>query len=1123
MGYAKHVGRVGALAVALGIGTAVITTPGIAWADEPGASSKDGPSQNAPAGGAGETGGQNTTTGGDTTPDANTGSNDPTPTGITTTVTTATTTGSTTTTTVGGGSTPEVSFGSSTVTGSIGTTHKVPPSSAADVPLIVESSAPSTLQATTVVSTPAPTPVQATPTATVEQTLASLTAPPNGASTPQALANALALAGISSASAGAGVPTGQVTPQAFAARFVAPNVLDDSVTANTLQDNTFEALVAPTALPVPSVPPPSLVDTVLAIPGTIISTALNLITQALSPLIGPGAPADNPVLWAVLAFVRRQFNQGFVNSTPVLAPQQTSLGLSPVTGTFGATDADGDTLTYSVPTTGLGAPAHGTVTINQAAGTFTYTPTAGYVGADYFFVTATDGAAGSHIHALGQTHAAAARVDVTVTDTSTPLNHAPVAVDDAFRTDEDTAFITGNVLLNDYDVDAGTRLRAGLESTKATEKGGTVSINNDGTFTYTPKLDFNGVDTFTYTVKDNSGVPASNSGVGTVTMTVTPINDAPTLSVVQEAAGAPNGAVKITATYNDVDDTTLTGFISAPQYGYYAATIDGPALSFAGTSTAPVAVGGTTNVAYYIPTGSGTETLTFTLKDAGNLEVSRQLTIVNEVVNQNPSGTVYAYDPDEDGNVLIEVIGSDPEGDTVTVFYPVDLATGTLTPIDDMDDPADLEEGQFAQYYLYTPYAQSRLDAYDGTGPTFETLSFDFTDENTDAEDYDYDTDDYTTTNVDVTISPAAALLTDVIDISDVAGSSQLLDTFLNPVDGHLYAAIVRPSADDLNTSVTSVFDLTTGTLVGDAFSSESNNAASFYGLYAEAAADAAGNVYVVKPGTNTFNTSVVILHPDGSTEEIPVDGLATQLFSTRDGSHVYLTTASPNSSDNATFTVLVADLATGDLGGDPYIVGGAALPYLVLFNRQTEGADGTIYSYTALNPYSGASGLQFDDTVISVRHADGSTETLTTDGFIASLAGDPQGDHLYATLYHLPEGQTDVVGEVVDLSDNSVVTGATTSNQSVAQLQVTPDGKRLIAVTSQRATVIDIATQTVIATVDLPYGTGAFLRVTLNGDGTKAYLSYVTASGAPDASAVLEISLAGPAATTGVGHISPL
>ncbi|MCV7135544.1 tandem-95 repeat protein, partial [Mycobacterium hodleri] len=596
MGCAKYVGRVGALAVALGIGTAVVTAPGIAWADDTGASSNDNPPQDGanPAGPNADTGSSDTSTPG--------AAQD----GITDTGTATTTTtqqGSTTTTVGGGPSGPTVTFGSSSNTGSIGeaTTEDspppLPPSTATTAPEAANPD-PTVASPTTVVATPAPVPPTSTPSAP---------AVPVGAQDHDgAIATNGTAVATGSPTFAASTPAGHEAPPVFAARLATINAPE----SNALQDNTISALAVP-VLPVPTAPQPTLADAVLALPGTIISTALNLISAALAPLIGPGAPADNPVLWGVLAFVRRQFNESFANSTPVLAPRQTSQDLDDdqVHGTFGGSDADGDVLAYTVPSTGTGAPAHGTVTVDQASGTYTYTPTAGYVGEDYFFVTATDATGASHVHALGQTHTAAARVDVTVAPSTTPVNHAPAAGNDSFTTDEDTAF-SGSVLGNDSDSD-GNALHT-VPVTKATSAGGSVSIKADGTFTYTPKGNFNGTDTFAYTVEDGTGA-ANASALGTVTMTVNPVNDAPTLSVVTEETGAANGAVKVTLTYAEPEGDLTSGYIATPVHGGLYADAAGLVPVPTGVSSPPFPGSSTsvTQSVYYIPdpTRPGTETL----------------------------------------------------------------------------------------------------------------------------------------------------------------------------------------------------------------------------------------------------------------------------------------------------------------------------------------------------------------------------------------------------------------------------------------------------------------------------------------------------------------------------------
>ena len=76
----------------------------------------------------------------------------------------------------------------------------------------------------------------------------------------------------------------------------------------------------------------------------------------------------------------------------------------------------------------------------------------------------------------------------------------PIAVDDASTTEEDTAVVV-EVLTNDSDADGDD-----LTVLSATDPdNGSVTVNADGTVTYTPDEHFNGVDTFTYTISDGKG------------------------------------------------------------------------------------------------------------------------------------------------------------------------------------------------------------------------------------------------------------------------------------------------------------------------------------------------------------------------------------------------------------------------------------------------------------------------------------------------------------------------------------------------------------------------------------------------------------------------------------------
>lgn len=114
--------------------------------------------------------------------------------------------------------------------------------------------------------------------------------------------------------------------------------------------------------------------------------------------------------------------------------------------------------------------------------------------------------------------------EATIEILVTGVNDDPMAVDDggeAFTTDEDTAFTTGDVLANDQDVDSEALSVSGLNTAGTL---GLVTSNGDGTFDYDPNGAFEnlaagevGEDRFEYTVSDGDG------GVDTAIVTITVI------------------------------------------------------------------------------------------------------------------------------------------------------------------------------------------------------------------------------------------------------------------------------------------------------------------------------------------------------------------------------------------------------------------------------------------------------------------------------------------------------------------------------------------------------------------------------------------------------------------------
>ncbi len=190
-----------------------------------------------------------------------------------------------------------------------------------------------------------------------------------------------------------------------------------------------------------------------------------------------------------------------VNDAPVAEDQDVTTAEDAAKDiTLTGSDIDGDTLTYAL----VDEPAHGDVVL--AGSVATYTPDPDFNGEDSFTFTATDGTLISDM--------------AVVTITVTPVNDAPVAVEDDYTTDEDTVLtvlVADGVLDNDSDLD-GDVLTAVLVSDVSN---GTLALAGDGSFVYTPNENYFGTDSFTYKASDG----ILESSIVTVTITITPVND----------------------------------------------------------------------------------------------------------------------------------------------------------------------------------------------------------------------------------------------------------------------------------------------------------------------------------------------------------------------------------------------------------------------------------------------------------------------------------------------------------------------------------------------------------------------------------------------------------------------
>jgi hypothetical protein len=240
-----------------------------------------------------------------------------------------------------------------------------------------------------------------------------------------------------------------------------------------------------------------------------------------------------------------------------------------------ANDGGGDA---PVVVTGHGAAAHGSVSCDATS--CIYTPDAGYAGPDTFTYTVTDvdGDSGS------------ASVAVTVT----AVDDAPVATDDSVTTAEDTPVTVAapGLLGNDSDVE-NDALVAVLESGPAD---GSVVVAANGAYTYTPPANWSGTTTFTYRACEQT-TPLC-SAPATVTVTVTPVDDAPV---------AGSDAV------NTDQDTPVT--VSAPGLLTNDADVESDdlvAVLDTAPSTGSVVVNGDGSFTYTpAPGSSGTDTFTY--------------------------------------------------------------------------------------------------------------------------------------------------------------------------------------------------------------------------------------------------------------------------------------------------------------------------------------------------------------------------------------------------------------------------------------------------------------------------------------------------------------------------------
>ena len=363
------------------------------------------------------------------------------------------------------------------------------------------------------------------------------------------------------------------------------------------------------------------------------------------------------------------------------------LAVPAATGVLNNDGTQGQSLTATV----VSQPSHGTLTFN-ADGSFTYTPNDDFSGVDSFTYTATDGTL------TGNT--------ATVTINVTAVNDPPTGVADAYATNEDTPLTVNaanGVLKNDSDPD-NDALTVEVATGPAH---GTLQLNADGSFVYTPTADYNGTDTFTYRIKDGT----HTSDPITVTLTINAVNEPPvavadsytvnedtTLTVTVD-----NGVLK-----NDTDvenDAMTVEVVQQPAYGTLTLNANGsftyvPLANFYGAVTftyrAKDASGQSQPITVTI-TINNVNDAPVTVADAQTVTNSGATHEIDVLANDTP-GPVVTGGQNENGPLTITAVTQGSQGGTVTIssdgskvlYKPAATFTGTETFTYTIKDPEGL-------------------------------------------------------------------------------------------------------------------------------------------------------------------------------------------------------------------------------------------------------------------------------------------------------------------------------------------------------------------------------------------------------------------------------------------------
>ncbi|WP_311201725.1 cadherin-like domain-containing protein [Sulfitobacter sp. S223] len=325
-------------------------------------------------------------------------------------------------------------------------------------------------------------------------------------------------------------------------------------------------------------------------------------------------------------------------------------------------DTDPDHAVEELEITAVSVPAEQGSVVNNGDGTVTFTPAPDFTGEATITYTVTDPDGASD--------------DGQAVVTVTPVNDAPVAVDDADTTDFNTA-VTVDLLANDTDVDNPEDLVV-TDATVPAEQG-TLVNNGDGTVTFTPVDGFTGDATISYTISDGE---LTDAAIHTITVGEVPANYAPVATDdFDETLEETAVTISILDNDSDPEGDALTITEALSDDGAVVINDDGT-ITF------------TPNDDFF-----GEAVIDYTITDGnGGFDDSRVFVTVTNV-NDDPVAVDDQASTDEDTPVTIAVLGndSDPDQDMLTVTEATsddgdvvinDDGTITFTPAPDFTGDA---------------------------------------------------------------------------------------------------------------------------------------------------------------------------------------------------------------------------------------------------------------------------------------------------------------------------------------------------------------------------------------------------------------------------------------------------